>query len=338
MRRLLALLAVFALLAGNIGAVAAQDATPGAMGPSKLSQLGLPTLQLTASGGALQAPAEVAAGQTLIVLDNQMEFPTGVSIVQLPEGTSMEEAMMVLGPPPAPASPEAGASPAGGEEQGGPPPPLFYDMTWGGGVFAAPGIPGEIVVNLTPGEWYLVGDPESGIAPVSINVTGEAASPAAGAEITADAEVTLDNENGHFYFEMPDNVAAGDQIWKVTNGGDQPHEMFISKTPRRLTLDEVQILINLPEDQLPPEGVPNPAEFEDMGGLAPISHDQTVYFELNLEPGAYVAVCFMPDKEDGAPHALKGMVTVFEIPEEGQTVEPPASPAPMEHDMGTPDY
>jgi len=57
---------------------------------------------------------------------------------------------------------------------------------------------------------------------------------------------------------------------------------------------------------------------------------------MNLEPGAYVAVCFMPDKEDGAPHALKGMVTVFEVPAEGQTVEPPASPAPMEHDMGTP--
>ena len=334
MRRLLALLAVFALLAGNIGAVAAQDATPGAMGPSKLSQLGLPTLQLTASGGAIQAPAEVAPGQMLVVLDNQMEFPTGVSIVQLPEGTSVEEAMAILGPPPAPASPEAGASPAGGEEQGGPPPPLFYEMTWAGGVFAVPGIPGEVVVSLTPGDWVLVGDPESGIAPVTINVTGEAASPAAGAEITADVEIKQDNENGHFYFEMPESIPAGDQIWKVTNDGDQPHELFISKTPRRLTVDEVNILVNLPEDQLPPEGVPNPAEFQDMGGLAPISQDQSAYFELNLEPGAYVAVCFMPDKEDGAPHALKGMVTIFEVPAEGQTVEPPASPAPME--MGTP--
>ena len=204
MRRLLALLAVFALLAGNIGAVAAQDATPGAIGPSKLSQLGLPTLQLTASGGAIQAPAEVAAGQKLVVLDNQMDAPTGVSIVQLPEGTSVEEAMAILGPPPAPASPEAGASPAGGEEQGGPPPPLFYEMTWAGGVFAVPGIPGEVVVSLTPGDWVLVGDPESGIAPVTITVTGEAASPAAGAEITADVEIKQDNENGHFYFEMPE--------------------------------------------------------------------------------------------------------------------------------------
>jgi hypothetical protein len=332
MRRLLALLAVFALLAGNIGAVAAQDATPGAMGPSKLSQLGLPELQITVANGAIQVPGEVAAGEMLVVLENQMEFPTGVSIVQLPEGTSVEEAMMILGPPPEAASPEAGASPAGEEEQG-PPPPLFYEMTWPGGVFAVPGIPGEVVINLTPGEWVLAPDPESGLTPVTLNVTGEAA---AGSQIAADVEIKQDNENGHFYFEMPENIPAGDQIWKVTNDGDQPHELFITKTPRRLTLDEAEILLNLPEDQLPPEGVPNPAEFQDIGGLAPISQDQTAYFELNLEPGAYVAVCFMPDKKDGAPHALKGMATIFEVPEEGQTVEPPASPAPME--MGTPDY
>jgi hypothetical protein len=97
------------------------------------------------------------------------------------------------------------------------------------------------------------------------------------------------------------------------------------------------VLLNLPEDEMPPEGFPNPAEFQDVGGVAPISKDQSVSIELNLEPGAYVAICFMPDKETGMPHALKGMVTVFEVPAEGQAVEPPASPEPMEdHDMGTP--
>jgi hypothetical protein len=341
MRRLFVLIAALALLAGNVAAVTAQDATPGAMGPSKLSQLGLPTLNIALTAEGIQAPAEIAAGEVLLVLDNQKDAPDGVSIVKLPEGTSIEDAMMLFGPPPAPeGTPGADmeASPAG-EEEMGPPPPLFYEMTWGGGAFAMPGVPGEIVVTLTPGQWYIVGGPESGAMPVSLTVTGdEAASPTAGTEITADVEVTADNENGHFYFEIPENLAAGDQIWKVTNSGDQPHEMFITKTPRRLTLDEVNTLITLPEGELPPEGMPNPAEFQDMGGIAPISGDQTVYAEFNLEPGAYVAICFMPDKENGMPHALEGMVVVFEIPEEGQTVEPPASPAPMDHnmEMGTP--
>jgi hypothetical protein len=248
----------------------------------------------------------------------------------------MEEAMMVLGPPPAPeGSPEAGAeaSPPSGEEQMGPPPPLFFEMTWGGGVFAPPGVAAEIVVTLTPGEWVLAGDPESGMMPISITVTGDAA---AAAEVPADASVSLDN----FKFELPSDLSAGQQVWEVTNTGDQPHEMFVTKTPRRLTLEEVEVLLTLPEDALPPEGFPNPAEFQDIGGVAPISQDVTVYFELNLEPGAYVAVCFMPDKETGEPHAMKGMVVVFEVPEEGQTVEPPSSPVPVEeHDMegmGTP--
>lgn len=330
MHRLFGLLVALALLAGSFSAAIAQEATPGAMGPSALSQLGLPEVRFTATADGLQAPTDVAAGTVLVVLDNQSENFVGFSLVQLPEGTSMEEAMMVLGPPPAPPSPEAGmeASPAGGEGEMGPPPPLFYEMTWGGGLFAPPGATGEIVVTLTPGEWIAAGDPESGMAPLTLNVTGEAPTPV---DVPADATVTFEN----FYFEMPADMAAGQQVWEVTNVADQPHEMFITKTPRRLTLEEVETLLALPEGELPPEGFPNPAEFQDIGGVAPISQDQTVYFELNLEPGAYVAVCFMPDQETGMPHAMKGMVVVFEIPEEGQTVEPPASPVPMEegHDM-----
>ena len=241
----------------------------------------------------------------------------------------MEEAMMVLGPPPAPeGSPVAEASPAG-EEAMGPPPPLFYEMTWAGGAFAPPGAVAEVVITLTAGDWVI-----SGMAPVMLTVTEGAGE---GPAVQADGTVTFEN----FYFEFPETVNAGRQVWQVTNAGDQPHEMFITSTPRRLTLEEVEILLNLPEDELPPEGLPSPAEFVDVAGVAPISGDQTIFFELNLEPGAYVAICFMPDKETGMPHALKGMVTVFEVPAEGQTVEPPASPVPMEegHDMegmGTP--
>jgi hypothetical protein len=329
MRRLVVLVLTLVVVIGSPFGILAQDATPGAMGPSLLSQAGLPELHLTIADGALQAPAEIAAGEVLVVLDNQLEFPAGITFIKFPEGTTDEEMMMILGPPP---EAEAGASPVaeGGEEEMGPPPPLFYEMTWGGGVFAVPGAPGEVVVTLTPGEWVMAADPESGVMPVKIQVTGEMEAPA---DVAADAEVELKN----FQFVFPEQINAGQQVWKVTNSGDQPHEMFIVKTPRRLTLDEAQILLELPEDELPPEGVPNPAEFEDVGGVAPISKDQTVHFEMNLEPGAYVAICFMPDKDSGMPHALKGMVVIFEVPEEGASVEPPVSPVPEEeHEMATP--
>jgi hypothetical protein len=332
LHRLFGMFVALLLLAGSVSVGLAQDPSPGAMGPSKLSQLGLPELQITLSEGAIQAPTEVAAGTLLVRVDNQLQGPAGVSLIGLPEGVSLEDAMMVLGPPPAPegspAAEEMASPPAEGAE--GPPPPLFYELIWAGGVFAPPGAPGEVAVTLNPGQYVIAPDPESGLAPTTIQVTGEAAAPAA---VTADQTVEVKN----FEFVFPETVTAGDQIWTVTNTGDQPHEMFITKTPRRMTLEEVDILLNLPEDQMPPEGFPDPSQFQDVGGVAPISKDQSNSIELNLEPGAYVAVCFMPDKDTGMPHALKGMVVVFEVPEEGQTVEPPSSPVPMEdHDMGTP--
>jgi hypothetical protein len=334
MRRIVVFLAELALLSANLSIALAQDATPGAMGPSKLSGLGLPVVTLTYANGALQVPADVQAGTSLVVFDNQGEVETGISLAQLPEGISLEEAMAILGPPPAPegtpgaeemASPE-GDGGGGGEE--GPPPPLFYEMTWAGGAFAPPGTKAEVVVYLTPGEWILAPDPESGVMPATMQVGGDAIAPV---EVAADITAEVKN----FHIILPDVIPAGDSVWTITNKGDQPHEMFIVKTQRRLTLEEADIILNLPEGELPPEGVPDPSQFEDIGGMAPISKDQTVSIELTLEPGSYVAVCFMPDKDTGMPHALKGMAVIFEVAAEGQTVDPPASPESQD-ETGTP--
>jgi hypothetical protein len=330
MRKFVGMFVALLLLAGSVSIGLAQDASPGAMGPSKLSQLGLPELQLTLVEGTIQAPAETAAGTYLVRIDNQLQGPADIALIGLPEGVALEDAMMVLGPPPAPEGTPAAEEMASPPAEEGPPPPLFFELIWAGGAFALPGVPAEAVVTLNPGQYVLGSDPESGLAPATLQVTGEAAAPAA---IAADQSVELKD----FQFVFPETVSAGNQIWAVTNTGDQPHHLLISKTPRRLTLEEVEVLLTLPEGQMPPEGFPNPAEFQDVGGSAPISKDQSVTIELNLEPGAYIALCFMPDRETGMPHVVKGMVTIFEIPAEGQTVEPPASPESMEgHDMGTP--
>jgi len=40
---------------------------------------------------------------------------------------------------------------------------------------------------------------------------------------------------------------------------------------------------------------------------------------LDLAPGTYIALCFVPEEETGAPHALMGMVQVFTVGEEMAT-------------------
>lgn len=45
-------------------------------------------------------------------------------------------------------------------------------------------------------------------------------------------------------------------------------------------------------------------------GMLPGFHD---YVYLNLRPGEYLALCFMPDAADGKPHWLHGMVQSFTV-------------------------
>ena len=40
---------------------------------------------------------------------------------------------------------------------------------------------------------------------------------------------------------------------------------------------------------------------------------------LDLARGTYIALCFVPDEETRAPHALMGMVRVFTVGEEMAT-------------------
>lgn len=51
----------------------------------------------------------------------------------------------------------------------------------------------------------------------------------------------------------------------------------------------------------------------DAGGAAAIAPGSTHWVELNLAPGTYAAVCFVPDIKTGMPHALMGMITVFKV-------------------------
>lgn len=318
-RFVLALAMVFSLLAASVAGIAAQS-TPEAAG-GQLADLGYPEVVITVTEAGFEVPDEVPAGTVLLTLVNQAPFPSGFSLIQLPEGVSMADLM-----PPPPASPVEGASPAaeGGPEGPGLP-PVLYEATWAGGAGAGPGQTGQAVVTLTAGEWIIDAGPEAGFPPAILNVTGDAE----GSIEAPEGAVTVELDN--FQIVLPEQLPAGPQIWHATNIADQPHEVFVTRTPERLTVDEAMTLLQMDPTAEPDPSLPNPEEFEDVGFVAPISQDQSVLVSMNLEPGHYVAVCFMPEKESGAPHAFEGMVTIFSVGAEGEEVEPPASPVPEEH-------
>ncbi len=50
-----------------------------------------------------------------------------------------------------------------------------------------------------------------------------------------------------------------------------------------------------------------------MGGVAPFKGSESLYLEVDLTPGNYLLVCFVPDANDGKPHLEHGMIMPITI-------------------------
>jgi hypothetical protein len=117
-----------------------------------------------------------------------------------------------------------------------------------------------------------------------------------------------------FNFEFPETMAPGRQVWAVTNTGEQPHELLLARSPQPITTEQVMELLADPaEEATPTGGGPSFADFEPVGGIGWLSPGLTAWTEVDLEPGTYVALCFVFDPQTGLPHVAMGMVAVFTV-------------------------
>ncbi len=286
--RAMLLVLVMGMVASPVS-LAAQEATPE---ESLLDDLGLPTLEVTVSADGIEAPADVAAGPVLLVVDNQTDGFLLVDVVQLPEGVDVD-AFLALG-----------------DNEDGSLPDWVGEAVAAGSAAAMPGGAGGIVLNLAAGEWTLIADAEVDLAATSapLSVTGD---PPASTEIAAD----LDLELGEYVFTFPETLEAGPQIWHVTNTHAVPHHAVIFPVDRQYTVEEVTggmmgYFMGTPvADGFSPETsiVGPPVE------VPVISAGQEIWLEANLMPGHYAALCFISDPGSDVPHLMQGMVSTFEV-------------------------
>jgi hypothetical protein len=126
------------------------------------------------------------------------------------------------------------------------------------------------------------------------------ASQTAGAEPTSDATVAL----GDYTFSVTGNLSAGHHVVKVTNSGPQPHEVEIVRfAPGKGMKDLGAWAANF---QGPPPGAA-------IGGVAPLAKGTSGIFTIDLTPGNYALLCFIPDMKDGKPHIEHGMFKEFAV-------------------------
>lgn len=306
MKRVALVLSLFALLALSSGVVTAQDASPVASPvvstpPSAplLEGLGYPTLEVSYDGTTLTAPTEIPAGRYRIVFTNSSATPLAdFSMGGPPEGMSLDEledAILAL-------DPTADSAPD-----------FFYQVTLLGGTDNS----SAAVFDIPPGEWLMTVQPFSE-EPTSattvaqkVNVTGEMPDYPA---IDGAVQVKLVDLS----IDMPDTIPAGPTIFEVTNDGAIVHFWFVMKATGPITTEEavngVKWFYGMPDATPAAAGsAADPQTWSDVGGIDPIRNGGTVLTELDLEPGTYIAFCFIEGPGDLGSHALHGMTKVFTV-------------------------
>ena len=303
MRRLPLIIALLALAVIGPSGIVAQDATP-APSRSSLGTLGYPELLVRVNGDDIELmDTPVAAGRTLVRLENVGEESWHGFMLRQPEDVTDEQVVADLGP-------DAEAPPA-----------WLFEATYPG--FPGETLPGETslaLVDLTPGRYLVLGDT---VQP--FEVFGDTDSPATpmgtpeADEPIVDGTVRLFD----FNFEFPETVVAGSQLWAVTNTGEQPHELLLARSPAPVTTEQVlELMASESEEATPTGGGPSFGDFEPVGGIGWLSPGATAWTEVNLTPGTYVALCFVFDPTTGLHHVAMGMVAVVTVGEEDVTELP----------------
>lgn len=270
-RSLMVLLVLMALVSMRTAvSVTAQDAAA-----TMLDGYGYPELSIDISDAGFVLPSAVPAGRTLITLHNTGTDSRHAFLARLPDDVTIGELFA--------------------EDQSDAPPAWLWKSSFPG--FPSETLPGEsrhVVVDLTPG-LYMILEDHVGIFVVQ---PGDAATPSPVADPTSAATISL----FEFGFELPDNLAAGDQVWTVHNVGRVPHELLLAKVPDGTTNDDVMNMLGSDTGEATP-----------VGGIGWISPGATGWTEVDLAPGTYAALCFVFDPDAGVPHAMEGMVQVFTI-------------------------
>lgn len=297
MFRLVTLYLAAVLLLGVLAKVASGQETPAALPTAAPTTIpvderlaGHTTMTITITADAIVVPADAPAGPTLVTQVNETEEVAHVSILRIPDEVSDERLAATL---------KSSVTPDW----------LATARLVGNPDRAAPGGGGAVaLIDLRPGR-YLVTVPTGPRQPAQFVATGEVAPMP---EIAADVRATMLEMD----FDLPIDISAGSRLWDVTNTASTPHELAIIPVPEGATAEQVLLAI-----QPAWEGTPLPAELGDewttwsphpIAGVGATSPEGRVFAQIDLSPGTYVAICFVPDA-DLTPHLMLGMTRIFTV-------------------------
>lgn len=243
------------------------------------------TATIYAKDFAFEAPDTISAGLTNFHLVNEGTTLHHVQLVRLDSGKTAADlgaAMKNPGPPP------AWAAFIGGPNAPNP-----------GGTFDA-------MLNVAPGNYVILClvDAPSHVPHFAkgmmrpLTIVAPAGTPATAP--AADVTVSL----ADYAFTVTGNLTAGKHTLKIENKGPQVHEVEIVRfAPGKGMKDLGDWSVKM---EGPPPG-------DAIGGVSATAIGSPSYATVDLTPGNYAMLCFIPDAKDGKPHLEHGMIKLFTV-------------------------
>lgn len=267
------------------------DTGAGAAATAATAQSGANVVHIIAKDYSFDAPDQIPAGLTTLHLMDQGKEPHQAALIKLTEGKTYVDFMAAFR-----------------AMKPNTPPPTWVVFA-GGPNAAAPGGTSEVTQTLEAGNYVLVCfiPAADGISHImkgmsrELVVTSSTATPAP--EPTPTSSMTLSD----YKFDLSSPLKSGQNIVRVENTADQPHEVAVFKLAPGKTMKDFEKWLPVSDKDPNLPAIP-------VGGVVGLSKGGHAFFTVNLDAGDYVLVCFLQDAKDGKPHFVHGMVQPFKIP------------------------
>jgi hypothetical protein len=244
---------------------------------------------ITAADFSYQLPKELPAGPTKIVLENHGAETHQAALVRLADGATADQFLQTL------------ATDFEGAQQ--------FGTFVAGPNEAAPNAASAVVTDLEPGNYLVLclipsadGTPHVLKGMMTPLVVTEPAG-----ETRSIAATTPKLVVKEFSFDLPNDYEGGPL--EIENKGEQAHEVVVVGLKDGVTIQDII-------DSSVPIFTPakGPAPYTDVAGITPVAPGGTAHLDLDLEPGRYALLCFLPDTANPTTdHLHNGMATVFTV-------------------------
>src|SRR3954447_2279468 len=255
-----------------------------------------PKYTITASEGSdgtytFDVPKDIRGGVVTITLDNKGGKELhDFQLLKLEAGHTVDEVIQEIGDDSKPLS------------------------TWfknGSGVGeTAPGASSTATFDLQPNTEYTFfcteSNEEKKISHASHGMSGTFTSGEDSGAAMPEADGTIDTTEYKFAL---DGLKAGKNTVEFTNKGTMLHHVVILPFLEGKTLEDLKTALASEDQSGPP-----PVDFEKGSFSAVAGIGDSIVYDVDLAPGHYAILCFMPDPGTaGPPHAMKGMIDEFTI-------------------------